>query len=57
MACSQAELYRLMDLIYMLVFEEEPKPKSVEEARQKLLRVVNDLKAHSMDELRSRLGL
>jgi len=29
----------------------------VEEARQKLLRVINDIKAHSMDELRVKLGL
>jgi len=46
-----------MDLIYLKVFEEDPKPKSVEEARTKLLRVLNDIKGWSMDELRSRLGL
>jgi hypothetical protein len=57
MGCGQAELYRLMDLIYIMVFEEDPKPKTVEEARRKLLRVVNDIKAWSMDELRTRLGL
>ena len=56
MGCTQAELYRLLDLIYQVVFEEDPKPRSVEEARRKLLRVVNDLKAYSMDELRARLG-
>ena len=57
MSCTQAELYRLMDLIYMLVFEEEPRPRTVEEAKRKLQRVINDLKAYSMDELKSRLGL
>jgi len=57
MGCTQAELYRLMDLIYLKVFEEDPKPESVEEARAKLLRVLNDIKGWSMDELRSRLGL
>ena len=57
MGCTQAEIYRLMDLIYYKVFEEEPKPKTVKEARQRLLRVVNDIKALSMDELRGRLGL
>ncbi len=55
--CMQAEIYRLVDLIYMEVFEEQPRPRSVEEARAKLLKIVNDIKAWSMDELRSRLGI
>ncbi len=56
MGCTQAEIYRLMDLIYYKVFEEEP-PRSLEEARMRLLRIVNDIKALSMEELRGRLGL
>ena len=56
MGCTQAELYRLIDLIYLEVFEEGPKPKSVEEVKAELLRVLNDIKGWSMDELRSRLG-
>ena len=46
-----------MDLIYQVVFEEKPKPTNAEEARLKLLRVVNDLKAHSLEELKVKLGL
>ena len=57
MTCTQAELYRLLDLIYQVVFEEKPKPTNAEEARLKLLRVVNDLKAHSLEELKVKLGL
>ena len=57
MTCSQAELYRLMDLLYIEVFEEQPKPRTVEEARMKLLKVINNIKAYSLEELRSKLGL
>ena len=57
MGCTQAELYRLMDLLYQYVFEEDPKPETVEDARRKLLRIINDIKGWSMDELRARLGI
>ncbi len=56
MTCNQAELYRLMDFLYMQVFEEKPRPRNVEEARLKLLRVINDIKALSMEELKTTLG-
>ena len=56
MTCTQAELYRLMDFLYIQVFEEKPKPKNLEEARLKLLRIINDIKSYSLDELRSKLG-
>ncbi len=56
MTCTQAELYRLMDFLYIQVFEEDPKPRTVEEAKQKLLGVINDIKAKSMEELKSTLG-
>ena len=56
MTCTQAELYRLMDFLYIQVFEEAPKPRTVEEAKQKLLGVINDIKAKSMEELKTTLG-
>ena len=56
MTCTQAELYRLMDFLYIQVFEEDPKPRTVEEAKQKLLGVINDIKAKSMEELKTTLG-
>ena len=40
----------------MQVFEDDPRPRSVEEARRKLLRVINDIKALSMEDLKSTLG-
>ncbi len=53
MGCTQAELYRLMDLLYM----ESCSGHEQSEPCKRLLRLVNDLKEHSMEELRARLGI
>lgn len=52
MGCEQAELYRLADLLYLesCTGYEETEPC------KRLLRLVNDLKAWSMEEIRYRLG-
>ncbi len=53
MGCTQAELYRLADLLYIEACRghEDTIPC------KRLLRIINDLKAWSLDELRARLGL
>ena len=39
MACSQAEVHRLIDLIEFEVFEREPRPKTVAEAWERWQRI------------------
>ena len=56
MTFTQAELYRLMDFLYIQVFKENPKPRTIKETKQKLLGVINDIKAKSMTELKTTLG-
>ncbi len=51
--CSQAEVHRLVDLLYL----ESCSGHEQSEPCKRLLRLVNGLKEHSLDELRARLGI
>ncbi|MCE4625827.1 MAG: hypothetical protein F7C35_08225 [Desulfurococcales archaeon] len=51
--CTQAELYRLADLLYL----ESCTGYESSEPCKRLLRLINDLKAYSMEELRAKLGI
>ncbi len=57
MGCTQAEILRLVELIEYEVFAREPRPRSLEEARERWLRIANTIREMTLDELRSQLGL
>jgi hypothetical protein len=57
MGCGQAELHRLMDLIEYELFYKEPKPRSVAEVKARFERIAAHIRALSLDQLRSELGL
>ena len=54
MGCSQAELYRLLNLIDREVFKNT---KSINEAREKWKAIKEHLEELSLEELRAELGL
>ncbi len=57
MTCTQAEIHRLMDLIEYKVFDEEPKPKSINEVYARFREIVETVKAKSLSQLKDELGL
>ena len=54
MTCTQAELYRLLNLIDREVFRDS---RSLGEAREKWRAIKEHLEALSLEELRAELGL
>ena len=55
--CGKAELNTLMDTIRYTLFEEEPKPKSIDEVRERFELIAEAIEEISVFDMRSRLGI
>ena len=57
MGCEKSELNTLMDTIRYTLFEEEPKPKSIDEVRERFELIAEAIEEISVFDMRSRLGI
>lgn len=57
MTCTQAEVHRLIDLIEYELFERPPAPANVNDVYTRFKRIAESIKASSLEELRTTLGL
>ena len=57
MGCEKAELLRLVRLLEYEMFERPPKPKTIDEVKERFYSIKESIDALSIEDLKYRLGI